>query len=185
MDLDDDELRATRIMNGADKPVVEDIWIIEKWIESCEEFERTHNLERIAFGTEGQRRTVAMKNIIKAYKENDKENNELRSLYRRTAIKLQEKGKEELAEYFLAQINEVPTFVVEDTDYYHEYYKIIERIQDRISKLNNEYEKILSKYGNIRTDVLIDVTNEKDAEKLNDITDKIIFLKEMMGGILI
>ena len=52
-------------------------------------------------------------------------------LYRRTAKKLQENGKEELAEYFLAQIDEVPTFVVDDDiDYYKEYHKQKERITE-------------------------------------------------------
>ena len=56
-------------------------------------------------------------------KELDKTNNDLRLLYRRTANKLLENGKTELAGYFLAQINEVPTFTVDDDiDYYKEYY---------------------------------------------------------------
>lgn len=68
----------------------------------------------------------AIENLIKAYKQKDKDNNDLRRLYRKTAEKLRENGKEEMADYFLAQINEVPTFVVDsDIDYYTEYYKFI------------------------------------------------------------
>lgn len=68
-----------------------------------------------------------LKSLLNKYKELDKDNNDLRRLYRRTAIKLQESGKHELAEYFLAQINEIPTFFVEDDiDYYSEYYRLLE-----------------------------------------------------------
>lgn len=73
----------------------------------------------------------ALKNLIKRYKELDKDNNDLRRLYRRTAVKLKEKGHEEVAGYFLAQINEVPTFTIEDDiDYYTEYYKMKTKIRE-------------------------------------------------------
>ena len=72
----------------------------------------------------------ALENLIKGYRELDKDNNDLRRLYRRTAVKLKENGHEEVADYFLAQINEVPTFVVEDDiDYYTEYYKMKTKIR--------------------------------------------------------
>lgn len=75
--------------------------------------------------------TQAIKNILRELNNLDKTNNDLRLLYRRTAKKLQEKGKEELAGYFLAQIDEVPTFVVDDDiDYYKEYHKQKERITE-------------------------------------------------------
>ncbi len=67
---------------------------------------------------------------IENLKELDKTNNDLRLLYRRTANKLLENGKDELAGYFLAQINEVPTFTVDDDiDYYKEYYKLKEKVK--------------------------------------------------------
>ena len=47
-------------------------------------------------------------------------------------------------------------------------------ILNKIAELDDQYMKILSKYGNIHTDVLFDVTNEEDVKKLNEITDKII-----------
>lgn len=75
--------------------------------------------------------TQAIKNILRELSNLDKTNNDLRLLYRRTAKKLQENGKEELAVYFLAQIDEVPTFVVDDDiDYYKEYHKQKERITE-------------------------------------------------------
>ena len=73
----------------------------------------------------------AIENLIKGYRELDKDNNDLRRLYRRTAVKLKEKGHEEVAGYFLAQINEVPTFTIEDDiDYYAEYYKMKTKIRE-------------------------------------------------------
>lgn len=81
----------------------------------------------------------ALEHLIKAYKEKDKDNNDLRRLYRRTAVKLRENGKEELADYFLAQINEVPTFTVDDDiDYYTEYYKLKEENEDLKNLANNK-----------------------------------------------
>ena len=77
---------------------------------------------------------IALDEVIQKLKELDKDNNDLRRLYRRTAIKLEEKGYEELAGYFLAQINEVPTFVVEDDiDYYEEYHKLKEKLRSYTS----------------------------------------------------
>ena len=69
----------------------------------------------------------------------DKENNDLRKLYRRTAEKLQDNGKDELARYFLAQINECPTFTVDsDIDYYEGYYNF----KAKIEKIRNILKEI-------------------------------------------
>lgn len=81
----------------------------------------------------GEKESQALENLIKEYKQKDKDNNDLRKLYRRTAAKLRENGKEELADYFLAQINEVPTFTVDDDiDYYEEYYKQRKKIKEKL-----------------------------------------------------
>lgn len=53
-----------------------------------------------------------MESIEKILKNNEEliqDNLNLRDLYRRTALHLKEKGKDDLADYFLAQINEIPT----------------------------------------------------------------------------
>lgn len=100
----------------------EDIKILEDFIYEIKSFGLTKDTLEVSY---------AIENLIKAYKEKDKDNNDLRRLYRRTAVKLRENGKEELADYFLAQINEVPTFVVDDDiDYYTEYYKLKEENED-------------------------------------------------------
>ena len=52
----------------------------------------------------------AIEAILKAYKRLIQENLDLVDLYKRTANHLRKKGNEELALYFLAQINETPSF---------------------------------------------------------------------------
>lgn len=99
---------------------------------------------------------LSLRNLLKVYKEKDKDNNDLRRLYRRTATKLRENGKEELANYFLAQINEVPTFVVDDDiDYYTEYYKLKEKNKE-LEKENTKLKKLVPAgfYPDINTDYL-------------------------------
>ena len=70
MDLDDDELRATRRMNGSDKNVAcmeEDIKILENLLE--EGFEAMCYLE-----------AQAIEHLIKAYKELEEENMQLEAI---------------------------------------------------------------------------------------------------------
>lgn len=50
-----------------------------------------------------------MQKILKNNDELIQDNLNLRELYKRTAINLLENGKEELGEYLLAQIDEIPT----------------------------------------------------------------------------
>lgn len=52
-------------------------------------------------------------------KELQRTNNDLRKIYRNTYNKLFEKGNDELARYFQAQINDCPTFYVEPIIDYH------------------------------------------------------------------
>lgn len=74
---------------------------------------------------------LALQNLISSYEKENKDNNDLRKLYRRTAEKLAENNKRELADYFLAQIDEVPTFTVDESiDYYSEYYRLLKVIRD-------------------------------------------------------
>lgn len=81
----------------------------------------------------------AIDKIVSEYKRLDEENNDLRKLYRRTAEKLQDNGKDELARYFLAQINECPTFTVDsDIDYYEGYYNF----KAKIEKIRNILKEI-------------------------------------------
>lgn len=73
---------------------------LEEILELCKDELDDRNVEIHA--------TLERKELIelRALKE---ENEHLRDLYLRTAKKLDENGKEELADYFLAQIGAVPT----------------------------------------------------------------------------
>lgn len=113
--------------------------------------------------------TQAIKNILRELSNLDKTNNDLRLLYRRTAKKLQENGKEELAGYFLAQIDEVPTFVVDDDiDYYKEYHKQKERITELEAENHIQRSQLMSAFdrGFIPKQVITDAISrnlEKDS----------------------
>lgn len=113
--------------------------------------------------------TQAIKNILRELRNLDKTNNDLRLLYRRTAKKLQENGKEELAEYFLAQIDEVPTFVVDDDiDYYKEYHKQKERITELEAENHIQRSQLMTAFdrGFIPKQVITDAISrnlEKDS----------------------
>lgn len=89
----------------------------------------------------------ALENMLRELSNLDKTNNDLRLLYRRTAKKLLENGKEELAEYFLAQIDEVPTFVVDDDiDYYKEYHKQKEKITELEAENRMQRSQLMSAF---------------------------------------
>lgn len=91
----------------------------------------------------------ATKTVLQALEKLKETNNDLRLLYRRTAQKLQEKGKDEIAGYFLAQIHEVPTFSIDsDIDYYEEYYKMKKTLEEKdkeIEHWKNGFERELEK----------------------------------------
>lgn len=107
----------------------------------------------------------AIENIIE-------DNNDLRKLYRRTADKLNEKGHVELADYFLAQIDEVPTFTVEDMDYYEAYRALIQKIKSKIAQLDENLEGRALWEDGIRDDFTYQLADKREV------------LLEMLDGIL-
>ena len=80
----------------------------------------------------------------------DKDNNELKRIYKNTAEHLEKIGNTELSDYFYAQIGLVPTFYVGDIiDYYVEYYKqkeIIKELQLNIKDLKSKTQIISPLY---------------------------------------
>ena len=63
------------------------------------------------YGTLNDLEVEALDVILTREEELEKENERLRDLYWRTARRLNENGKVELADYMLAQIHAVPTFI--------------------------------------------------------------------------
>lgn len=100
----------------------------------------------------------------------EKENNELRLIYRRTYKKLFENGHDELANYFMAQINDCPTFTVETVDWYEECKKLKSlcvghekelRTKDIIIKqIREEYESRYERAIN-QLDTLLNIMKEQ------------------------
>ena len=82
----------------------------------------------------------SMRKIFEEYKKYKQENYDLKELYLRTARHLQRIGKIEMSEYFLAQINACPTFIVDDINKKiihlsdEEYRKVIENAQKDIKQ---------------------------------------------------
>lgn len=74
------------------------------------------------------------------YEKLKRDNNDLRRIYLNTARTLRENGHEELADYFLAQIDAVPTFTVETFDWY----KIATEDERVIRECLCEIEKVKS-----------------------------------------
>ncbi len=154
------------------KVMEEDIKILEEMVEKSkilreEDFYKLIGIKQI--------QTIAT--FIKAYKEKDKDNNDLRRLYRRTAEKLKENGKEELADYFLAQINEVPTFTVDDDiDYYEEYYKLLSRnkeLKEENGKLKEHCKTLTKEKQELTTLALDSIPKSLVKEKIEEIQIKI------------
>jgi len=75
----------------------------------------------------------------------NKENNDLRRLYQRTYKHLFEKGNDELARYFQAQIDECPTFYVEPiVDYYKEAKRLNNIIKEVREYIEDKFAVILA-----------------------------------------
>lgn len=131
----------------------------------------------------------------------DKDNNELKRIYKKTAEHLAKIGKTELSEYFYAQIDLVPTFYVgEIIDYYKEYYKqkeIIKKLELNIKDLKNQTQIISPLY--VKENYISKETIKNKIAKLKDkeqeFTDgqgywgsdkslplKIEILEELLGG---
>lgn len=55
----------------------------------------------------------ALQNILNRLEQLEKENEELKTTYRKIAAHFNKTGKEELAEYMLAQIEDIPVWTVD------------------------------------------------------------------------
>jgi len=80
-----------------------------------------------------------------------KENNDLRKIYRNTYKHLFEIGSEELARYFMAQIDDCPTFYVEPiVDYYEEN----QRLNNVLNELEGDLCAIYNSFETTNNDIL-------------------------------
>lgn len=102
----------------------------------------------------------------------DKDNNELKRIYKNTAEHLSKIGNTELSDYFYAQIDLVPTFCVGDIiDYYEEYYKqkeIIKELELEIKDLKSKTQIISPLY--VKENY---ISKELIREKIKEIEDSL------------
>lgn len=57
-----------------------------------------------------------------------------------------------------------------------------QKVKDKIEELKQEYDEILSEYGNLDTDVIINVTNKNVRKHLDELVIKILVLQELLEG---
>lgn len=148
-DLDDEELRATRKLNGVDKEssIEEDIKMMYHIIEFYKRLDTMH-------GNDKCKEIKAVENILserKADKKRIKELEEENYLQRKQIMSAYNKGW-------------IP----------------VQKIKDKIEEIEKEYNEIISEYGNIDTDVIINVPDKNVRKYLDELVIKILVLQELL-----
>lgn len=147
----------------------------KKAITILDEFElrrKTVNYNRITVEDSQCAKTVLnlLEKQQKEIERLDKDNNELKRIYKNTAEHLAKIGNTELSNYFYAQIDLVPTFYVGDIiDYYEEYYKqkkIIKELELEIKDLKNKTQIISPLY--VKENYIFKDKIRKNIKELND-----------------
>jgi hypothetical protein len=57
-----------------------------------------------------------------------------------------------------------------------------QKVKDKIEELKNEYDEILSEYGNLDTDIVINVPNKNVRKYIDELVIKILVLQELLEG---
>lgn len=69
-----------------------------------------------------------------------------------------------------------------DLDYIDDNYIPKQKVKDKIEELKNEYDEILSEYGNLDTDIVINVPNKNVRKYIDELVIKILVLQELLKG---
>lgn len=69
-----------------------------------------------------------------------------------------------------------------DLDYVDDNYIPRQKVKDKIEELKNEYDEILSEYGNLDTDIVINVPNKNVRKYIDELVIKILVLQELLKG---
>lgn len=69
-----------------------------------------------------------------------------------------------------------------DLDYVDDNYIPKQKVKDKIEELKNEYDEILSEYGNLDTDIVINVPNKNVRKYIDELVIKILVLQELLKG---
>ena len=142
-DLDDEELEATRKLNGVAKD--SNIEIIEDFINEIKDFELNKDVVEIVNALEDilEEREADKKRIKELEEENYLQRKQIMSAYDKGWIPVQ-------------------------------------KIKDKIEEIEKEYNEIISEYGNIDTDVIINVPDKNVRKYLDELVIKILVLQELL-----
>lgn len=55
-----------------------------------------------------------------------------------------------------------------------------QKVKDKIKEIEKEYDEIISDYGNIDTDVIINIPDKNVRKYLDKLVDKILILQELL-----
>lgn len=69
-----------------------------------------------------------------------------------------------------------------DLDYVDDNYIQKQKVKDKIEELKKEYYEILSEYGNLDTDIVINVPNKNVRKYIDELVIKILVLQELLKG---
>lgn len=69
-----------------------------------------------------------------------------------------------------------------DLDYVDDNYIPKQKVKDKIEELEKEYYEILSEYGNLDTDIVINVPNKNVRKYIDELVIKILVLQELLKG---
>ena len=69
-----------------------------------------------------------------------------------------------------------------DLDYVDDNYIPKQKVKDKIEELKKEYYEILSEYGNLDTDIVINVPNKNVRKYIDELVIKILVLQELLEG---
>lgn len=70
-----------------------------------------------------------------------------------------------------------------DLDYVDDNYIPKQKVKDKIEELKNEYDEILSEYGNLDTDIVINVPNKNVRKYIDELVIKILVLQELLKNV--
>ena len=188
-DLDEIELKATRKLHGLDKingsdknvgSIEKDIKILEKFLKEMDDV-----FQQTKINNTKERKALA--NLLEDYKKQKQESKQWKQMYldevdKRVDIillynKLLEKNKKLEAKLEFKQWGDLDNLKFEE--YMNEFIPI-QKTKDKIEVLKQEYEEILSEYGNLDTDIIINVPNENVRKYLDKLVTKIEVLQELI-----
>ena len=145
--------------------IEEDIKILEEFIEGLKQYDLKtgKDIEPVEFG-EGQR--YVYKNVYMA-------------IFNVLSEREQDKARIKELEVLEDDLKDKRVVYI-DTPEFAEDYIPVQKIKDKIEEIEKEYNEIISEYGNIDTDVIINVPDKNVRKYLDELVIKILVLQELL-----